>query len=104
MVAMSLLEVRHLRKTFVVEGGLFRRRVGTVEALKDVSFALEKGETMAVAGGSGSGKSTLARLIVGLLAPDKGDLLWEGQPLQSFSRHERARRLQMIFQDPFASL
>ncbi len=101
---MSLLEIHHLSKTFSVEGGVFRRRIGSVQALKDVSFTLEQGETLAVVGGSGCGKSTLAKLITGLLKPDTGDILWEGKPLDTFSRLERAHRVQMIFQDPFASL
>ena len=99
-----LFEARHLSKFFIIESGIFRRASGTVQALKDVSFSIEKGETLAVVGGSGCGKSTLARLIVGLLKPDAGTLFWEGRPIESLTRLERARRIQMVFQDPFASL
>lgn len=101
---MNLLEVKHISKTFPIEGGLFRQRVGSVQAVRDVSFQIKKGETLAVVGGSGCGKSTLARLMTGLLPLDEGELLWDGQPLQTFSPLERAHRIQMIFQDPFASL
>src|SRR5882672_1954890 len=103
-LAQPLLEGRQLSKVFPIEGGVFRRRVGSVQALKNVSFQIAKGETLALVGGSGCGKSTLAKVITGLIQPDQGTLLWEGQALASFSRLERARRIQMIFQDPFASL
>jgi ABC-type glutathione transport system ATPase component len=99
-----LLEGRTLSKSFPIEGGLLRRRIGSVQALKDISFHITRGETLAVVGGSGCGKSTLAKIITGLLTPDTGTLLWEGQPLDTGGRLERARRVQMIFQDPFASL
>jgi oligopeptide transport system ATP-binding protein len=98
------LEVKQLFKTFPIEEGLFRRKIGMVQALRDVSFTISTKETLAVVGGSGCGKSTLARIIAGLLTPDQGTLLWDGQPLDALSRLERAMRIQMIFQDPFASL
>jgi ABC-type glutathione transport system ATPase component len=99
-----LLDVRQVSKTFPIEGGVFRRRVGSVQALKNVSFQVAKGETLALVGGSGCGKSTLAKVITGLIAPEAGTLLWEGQPMNAWNPLERARRIQMIFQDPFASL
>src|SRR5258708_2216850 len=83
---------------------MLRQSIGRVQALSDLSFEMAKGETLAVVGGSGSGKTTLARIVVGLLTPDSGDLLWEGQALDSFTRVDRARKIQMIFQDPYASL
>jgi ABC-type glutathione transport system ATPase component len=101
---MVLLEVSHLSKSFPIESGAFRRRIGVVQALKDVSLVFAEGETLAVVGGSGCGKSTLAKIIAGLLEPDEGEFLWQGRPLASFSRAERAHRIQMIFQDPYASL
>ena len=101
---MVLLGVRNVSKTFPIEGGVFRGRVGEVRALKEVSFDLNAGESLALVGGSGSGKSTLAKIIGGLLRADAGALLWEGRLLDSFSRRERAGRIQMIFQDPYASL
>ena len=102
--AMPLLEAQQLSKAFPIEGGLFRSRIGSVQALKNVSFQMSAGETLALVGGSGCGKSTLAKLISGLLTPDSGTLLWEGQPMDGWRRLDRARRIQMIFQDPFASL
>ena len=99
-----LLEVRQLSKTFPIEGGVFRRRLGSVQALKNISFQIAPVETLALVGGSGSGKSTLARVVAGLLTADTGTLLWQGQSMEAWTRLERAHRIQMIFQDPFASL
>jgi peptide/nickel transport system ATP-binding protein len=73
----------------------------------DVNFAINRGETFALVGESGSGKSTIAKMIVGLLAPSEGRILFDGQPMDFASGADmRAlrRRFQMIFQDPFASL
>ena len=84
--------------------GFWRRATTHLQALDAVSFTLAAGETLAVVGGSGSGKTTLAKILCRLLAPDEGRLLWEGRPLDAFSRLEWARRVQMVFQDPYASL
>jgi peptide/nickel transport system ATP-binding protein/oligopeptide transport system ATP-binding protein len=101
---MKLLEIKQVTKRFPVEGGILRRPVGFVQALDHVSLSIEKGDTLGVVGGSGCGKSTLARVIMGLTAPDDGEVLWEGRRMTTFSPLERARRVQMIFQDPYASL
>ncbi len=99
-----LLEGRNLSKIFPIEGGVFRKQVGSVRALDDVSFQVRTGEVLALVGGSGCGKSTLAKVIVGLLAQDSGTLLWEGKSLSELNQRERAQKIQMIFQDPYASL
>ena len=99
-----LFEAKQISKSFVIEGGIFRRRVGAVEALRNVSVQLDPGETVALVGGSGCGKSTLARIITGLTSADSGALLWNDHPLEELTRVERSRCIQMIFQDPFASL
>jgi ABC-type glutathione transport system ATPase component len=101
---MNLLSVQNVSKEFPVEGGVFRRRIGTVAALRTVSFELREGETLGLVGESGSGKTTLGRIIARLLEPTTGAILWEGRPAASFSRREWAARIQMIFQDPTASL
>jgi peptide/nickel transport system ATP-binding protein len=76
-------------------------------ATADVSFAINKGETFALVGESGSGKSTIAKMIVGLLTPSAGQIVIEGQAMDSADpivMRALRRRMQMIFQDPFASL
>src|SRR5437868_1409786 len=100
---MSAIEVNAVSKTFKVKGGL----LGTdrhVVAVDDVSFAVPAGGVLGVVGESGCGKSTLARLILGLLAPDSGDIAVEGQRILDMDRKARARLIQPVFQDPFASL
>jgi peptide/nickel transport system ATP-binding protein len=95
----ALLEVRGLAKSFELDG----RRL---DALKSASFAVERGEIVALVGESGSGKSTIARLILRLLPPSAGEIRLNGTDVLK-SRGvsaEYRRRVQMIFQDPFASL
>lgn len=98
------LESRRICKSFAVEGGILRRRVGAIQALSEVSFKVNRGETVAFVGGSGCGKSTMAKIIAGLVEPDRGEILWDGQSLRSIPRQKRGRLVQMVFQDPFASL
>ena len=73
-----LLDVRDLHKTYVSGGGLFRRGRETA-AMRGISFTLQRGEVLGLVGESGSGKSTLGRCIAGLLAPDGGQILFNGQ-------------------------
>ncbi len=98
-----LLEVKDLTKRFPIASGLFKTR-GFLEAVSHVSFSVKAGETVALVGESGSGKSTLGKIVQGLLEPTEGDVFFEGVNARSLSRRERARRVQMVFQDPFASL
>ncbi|TJW07444.1 MAG: ABC transporter ATP-binding protein [Mesorhizobium sp.] len=96
---MSLLTVSGLAKRY-------RRGVKTVAAIGDVSFHIEAGETLALAGPSGSGKSTIARLVLRLIEPDAGQIEFEGNDFLSLNGAAlRARRahLQMVFQDPLAA-
>lgn len=101
---MFRVEVKGLHKTFLVEAGWLRGVQSQVRALQGVSLTIDEGESVAIVGGSGCGKSTLAKIISGLYPADSGEVLWAGQPMDTLSREERARRVQMIFQDPFASL
>ncbi|MBU1307363.1 MAG: ATP-binding cassette domain-containing protein [Alphaproteobacteria bacterium] len=103
----NLLEIRNLKKTFSIGGeGLFSRPL-TLTALEDINFTIRKDETLGIVGESGSGKSTLGRCILQLLSPDQGQVLWLGQDLTKLPAEEMRKRrqdLQIIFQDPLASL
>ena len=99
-----LLEVRHLSLGFDVRRGLLQTSAGRVLAVDDVSLSVMRGETLGLVGESGCGKSTLARLILRLVPPDGGDILFRGQSLLGDVPPEVSRRLQMVFQDPFSSL
>ena len=99
-----LLEAKNIVKSFPIESGVLRRSTGSVQALRDVSIGLEEGETVALVGGSGCGKTTLGRVIAGLTPMDSGTLSWKNRSLSVFDRDQRSHCIQMIFQDPFASL
>ena len=94
---MTAIEVRNVAKTF-------KAGKRTVVAVDKVSFSVPEGGVLGVVGESGCGKSTLARLILGLLRPDSGDIAVEGQRVLDMDRKARARLIQPVFQDPFASL
>ena len=103
-----LLEVEGLTRHFAVERGLvFSRTAGVVRAVDGVSFALARGETLALVGESGCGKSTTARLVLRLIEPTAGAVRFEGQDITAMTGEPlRAlrKRMQIVFQDPFASL
>ncbi len=103
MTAAAAIEVRGLRREFRVRQGLFAPPKHVI-AVDDVSFAVPAGSVLGVVGESGCGKSTLARLILGLLEPTAGEVLVDGQRLSGMNRRARARLIQPVFQDPFASL
>jgi peptide/nickel transport system ATP-binding protein len=103
----AILEVKGLVKHFPITGGVFRRVVGRVKAVDGVSFTIRKGETLGMVGESGCGKTTTGRLLLRLLEPTSGEVVFEGRNLLSLSRQEmreQRRDMQIIFQDPFASL
>jgi peptide/nickel transport system ATP-binding protein len=108
-----LLEVKNLSRSFDVSKPWLNRVLEKsprmfLTAVDDVTFTINKGETFALVGESGSGKSTIAKLIVGLIEPSQGEILFDGTSLTSGLQGAEARKLrrrfQMIFQDPFASL
>lgn len=101
------LVVRDLTKHFPVGGSLLDRIRGTqplVRAVDGVSFDIEEGEVFGLVGESGSGKTTVGRLVVGLEEATGGDILYEGRPVTARLERRLRRRLQIVFQDPHASL
>ena len=103
----TLLQVENLARHFVVRRNLIGRATATVKAVDGVSFSVEAGDTFALVGESGCGKSTLGRLILRLIEPQSGRVLFEGKDVTALAEHElRAfrRNAQLIFQDPYASL
>lgn len=106
---MSLLQVRDLDVTFdiVPRGAWPWTPPLKLQAVRDMHFDLEAGQTLGVVGESGSGKSTLARAIVGTIPASRGEILWDGTDLRKMSPRDRRRHrrdVQMVFQDPLASL
>jgi peptide/nickel transport system ATP-binding protein len=104
----ALLEIRSLVKVYPLGESVFGGGAkGEVRAVDDVSFDIQSGETLGLVGESGSGKSTLGRLLLRLIEPTSGSVLFEGRDLLAASHSEmrRLRRdMQIIFQDPFGSL
>ncbi|URM32271.1 dipeptide ABC transporter ATP-binding protein [Cytobacillus firmus] len=102
-----LLEVNQLKKYFPVTGGLFGRKQGDVKAVDDISFFVNKGETLGLVGESGCGKSTTGRMLMRLIEPTEGKVVFDGKDLTSLNSSEMRKmrkEMQMVFQDPFASL
>ncbi len=103
-----LLRVEHLVKHFpITQGIIIQRRIGEVRAVDDISFDIHKGETLGLVGESGCGKSTTGRTIIQLYRPTSGHVYYQDVDLVTLKggamRHMR-RKMQMIFQDPYASL
>ena len=103
----KLVEIKNLIKHFPVKKGLFKKTVGLVKAVDDVSLDIYEGETLGLVGESGCGKSTLGRVLVRLINPTSGDIIFDNKNLNSYSNKElRSQRqyFQIIFQDPNSSL
>ena len=102
-----LLDVRNLKMHFPIHGGIFRRQIGKVYAVDDVSLKVKAGETVGLVGESGCGKTTVGRTILRLYDSTDGDVIFEGNNMSKLHRKELRdlrRDFQMIFQDPFESL
>jgi len=101
---MALVEVNAVSKSYPRQGGLRREQQAVVE---NVSLSIEAGETLGLVGESGSGKTTLARMILGLTKPSRGTMRVDGIDLGTASHaemHRLRRRMQPVFQDPYAAL
>jgi oligopeptide transport system ATP-binding protein len=106
-MAESLLQVKGLKKHFPIKGGLLSKEIGAVKAVDGLSFEVKKGETLGIVGESGCGKSTTGRLLLRLIEPTDGQVIFEDKEVTSLSNSEMRklrREMQMVFQDPFASL
>jgi oligopeptide/dipeptide ABC transporter ATP-binding protein len=104
----ALVEASGLSKFFVVNaGGLLRRQRGLLRAVDDVSIAIQTGETLGLVGESGCGKSTLGRLLIRLLEPTTGKILFDGTDITGLGHsglREKRRAMQIVFQDPYGAL
>jgi peptide/nickel transport system ATP-binding protein len=103
----ALVEVQGLSKEFPVQTGLLRRVTGHVRAVDDVDFTIRPGETLGLVGESGSGKSTVARLLLRLIEPTAGQVVFKGADIAQLDRKELRhvrRDMQIVFQDPYSSL
>jgi peptide/nickel transport system ATP-binding protein/oligopeptide transport system ATP-binding protein len=103
----ALVQVDHLTKHFPVKQGVFASGKTVVHAVEDVSLTVQRGETLGIVGESGCGKSTTARLMVRLLAPTSGKVIFDGKDISRLNQRALRplrRQMQMIFQDPYSSL
>jgi oligopeptide/dipeptide ABC transporter ATP-binding protein len=103
----ELLSVEGLCKDFLIGGGLFKGKPKRLRAVDNVSLTIHSGETLSIVGESGCGKTTLGRLILRLLEPDFGSIIFNGQDITHISRSRMRplrKDLQVVFQDPYSSL
>ena len=94
-----ILDVKNLTKHFTVERGIFKRETGIIKAVDGLSFNLEEYRTLGIVGESGSGKTTLSKLILGLIQPDSGEIIFDRKIYSDFRKN-----VQIIFQNPYNSL
>lgn len=102
-----MIEVKGLRKYFPIKRGVLQRTVDYIRAVDEVSFSIGQGETFGLVGESGCGKTTTGRLLLRLLAPDEGKVLFDRRDIYSLTKKEMLKlrkHMQIIFQDPFSSL
>ena len=103
----AILEVRHLKKHFVLKKTLMGKPISTLKAVDDVSFKIKAGETLGIVGESGCGKTTMGRAVLKLHQPSGGQVFFEGTDIAGFTpKQMRALRtkMQIVFQDPYSSL
>src|SRR4051794_41501749 len=104
---MTLIDARGLTKLYTVESGFLSKKRSSLPAVEDVDLQIRRGETLGLVGESGSGKSTVARLLLRLVEPTRGQVLYGGQNVLALSDRELRRlrrRLQVVFPDSHPSL
>ena len=99
-----LLEVSDLKVHFPIRKGILQREIGQVKAVDGVSLEIPRSHTLAMVGESGCGKTTLGKALLRLIRPTAGSIRFDGQELAGTSIRERRAAMQMVFQDPYASL
>lgn len=104
----TLLELSDVKKHFPIKAGLLQKTVGQIKAVDGINLKVNKGETLGIVGESGCGKSTVGRTIIRLYEPTDGKIIFNGRDISHLSegelRKDVRKNIQMIFQDPFASL
>src|SRR5690242_2370678 len=104
---MTIMEVSGLKKHFAAAHGFMKGTTSTVKAVDGLDFSVTKGETLGLVGESGCGKTTTGRMLVRLLEPTAGRIVFDGREITHLSRgamRPLRRDIQMIFQDPYSSL